>query len=275
MAHPIKRLPTGPTSVVETITPELAREWLGRNTHNRHLRGDTVSAYARDMRAGRWHFTGEAVKFAADGTLLDGQHRLQAVVQAGVSVQMLVVHGLDPATQAAMDTGRKRTAADFLSLAGEKGSALIAATAKLVLTNAGRPDRQVSHGEIAELLEAEPFLRTICTEITPRLPVAGITPAVHAYCYWRLDKVSPDRCAAFFTALHSLAELPKTSPILALNRRLTSGGTLGRRTRTHRHELVALTFMAWNAWVRNEPRTIIKLAFTADGRISISEPVAG
>ncbi|MDO0930218.1 hypothetical protein QQY66_00225 [Streptomyces sp. DG2A-72] len=55
------------------VSPALARHWLTEhNTHNRSLRPRVVAAYARDMHAGRWMDNGETIKFAADGTLLDG-----------------------------------------------------------------------------------------------------------------------------------------------------------------------------------------------------------
>ncbi len=52
-----------PSASVVMVDPETARRWLGRNTHNRRIRLRVVAAYARDMSAGNWHITGEAIKF--------------------------------------------------------------------------------------------------------------------------------------------------------------------------------------------------------------------
>lgn len=60
------------------IDPATAERWLKANKRNRKLRRGPVLAYARDMAAGNWRLTGEAIKFAPDGTLLDGQHLLGA-----------------------------------------------------------------------------------------------------------------------------------------------------------------------------------------------------
>ena len=81
------------------VTPELAREWLGFNTHNRNMRARTVLAYAADMASGDWRWTGDSVKFATDGTLLDGQHRLAAIAEAGCTITTLIVRGLKNDTQ--------------------------------------------------------------------------------------------------------------------------------------------------------------------------------
>jgi hypothetical protein len=37
-----------------TITPEMAEQWLGKNTKNRPLKKTKIEQYARDIAAGRW-----------------------------------------------------------------------------------------------------------------------------------------------------------------------------------------------------------------------------
>ena len=45
----------------ETVTPEIAYTWLERNTCNRNVIQLVVDRYARDMKSGRWHLTGDPV----------------------------------------------------------------------------------------------------------------------------------------------------------------------------------------------------------------------
>lgn len=70
------------TAKVETITPDIAKTMLGENVNNRRISHDNVNMFAREMRNGEWRFNGEAIKFSKDGRLLDGQHRLLAVIAA-------------------------------------------------------------------------------------------------------------------------------------------------------------------------------------------------
>jgi hypothetical protein len=110
------------TYKMTAITPELAAAWLeNRNTHNRPLRDYRIAELARDMSAGRWHDTGEPIKFDYNDALLDGQHRLGAIVASGVTIEMLVIWGLQPETQDYMDIGLKRSVADSLRDAGRRG----------------------------------------------------------------------------------------------------------------------------------------------------------
>lgn len=102
---------------IETITPSQAEKYLQRNINNRPLRRSLVNQYAKDMAAGNWRLTHQGAAFNCDGTLLDGQHRLAAIIQSGVPVQMLVARGVDSRSQLVMDDHSKRSAGDALSLA--------------------------------------------------------------------------------------------------------------------------------------------------------------
>lgn len=105
---------------IETITAKQAEDYLKFNTNNRSLRKALVSQYARDMSAGKWRLTHQGLAFNCDGTLLDGQHRLAAIVQSGVTVQMLVARGVDSRSQLVMDDHAKRSAGDALSLSRQE-----------------------------------------------------------------------------------------------------------------------------------------------------------
>lgn len=74
------------------------------------------------MEAGRWRLNGETVKFSATGHLYDGQHRLNAVVQSGTTVPMVVIRGLGDDVMPTVDAGAKRSYSDALKLSGEENT---------------------------------------------------------------------------------------------------------------------------------------------------------
>jgi hypothetical protein len=89
--EPIEIHPGLRVQVVE-VTPSIATHWLKHNhADNRTLGERTVEGMANDMRSGAWKLTHQAIAFNGDGDLIDGQHRLSAVVMANVPVQMFVV----------------------------------------------------------------------------------------------------------------------------------------------------------------------------------------
>lgn len=107
--------PPEPESTIELVTPEMARNWLDGRTRNRNVRDPKISEYALDMEAGRWHVAA-ALVFNADGELIDGQHRLEAVVDYGEPVLFSVVRNAVPEAMLVVDTGLKRTLANFLQM---------------------------------------------------------------------------------------------------------------------------------------------------------------
>jgi hypothetical protein len=115
-----------------TVTPELAATWLERNTRNRPLSQHTVNKYAKDMAAGRWVINGETIKLNGD-VVVDGQHRLWACVQSGVSFVSVVVFELPGDVFDTIDAGRPRRASDALSIAGYVNARTLAGVVRIVL----------------------------------------------------------------------------------------------------------------------------------------------
>lgn len=101
---------------VELITPELAKKYLERNTLNRPLRRHVVNFYADQIKRGQWRLNGQGISFAIGGALIDGQHRLNAVINANTPVYMLVTRNCDPDGLPTIDTGINRRISDVFSL---------------------------------------------------------------------------------------------------------------------------------------------------------------
>lgn len=79
-----------------------------------------VAAMAEDMKAGRWIATHQGIAIGKSGRLLDGQHRLSAVIKAGVPVEMMVTFDIDESAIDAIDRGRKRSVADCFAFSEEE-----------------------------------------------------------------------------------------------------------------------------------------------------------
>lgn len=103
---------------VQLVTPDLARSWLDHNKENRPIRQAFVERWARTMRAGKWRLTHEGIAFDTEGRLIDGQHRLLALVLAGVSVQFTVFRNVDPEARIVIGTGATRSAFDVSVITG-------------------------------------------------------------------------------------------------------------------------------------------------------------
>jgi hypothetical protein len=99
------------------VSPEWAKQVLEtQNTGNRRMRRWWAEAMAAAMRRGEWVTTHQGIAFTQDGRLLDGQHRLQAVVLAGIAVSMVVFKDVPNEAFSVLDIGVKRSIADSTGL---------------------------------------------------------------------------------------------------------------------------------------------------------------
>lgn len=98
-------------SIIMDVTPIQAATWLESNKFNRKISDVSVLRYARDMAAGQWTLNHQGIAFGDDGVLVDGQHRLMAVVKSGETVKMMVTWG---ANRVGIDELRARSAADVI-----------------------------------------------------------------------------------------------------------------------------------------------------------------
>jgi len=120
------------------ITPEVAKELLLRNKSNRTINPSRVERYAREMREGNWmEDTGELIKISVSGTILDGQHRLHAIIKSGIPIYIHVATNMKDDIFKVIDTGKARNAGDIFKIAGVKNATATSAIVQMYnfLTN--------------------------------------------------------------------------------------------------------------------------------------------
>lgn len=105
-----------PEMRVVTITPAMAQSWLKRNSGNRPLKQSHVLRLAKAIGAGGWKLTGDPIRFSETGKLIDGQHRLQAIVLADQPAQCVVMQGLSDDIFDVIDSGSVRSRADAVHI---------------------------------------------------------------------------------------------------------------------------------------------------------------
>jgi hypothetical protein len=252
------------------ITPDKAREYLGRNTKNRHLNPYKVEAYSGAMRRGEWKLNGDAIRFSESGVLLDGQHRLQAVINSEIDVRTLVVTGLHEEAQETMDRGRTRTLSDMLRLRGEVNTALLGSVtagaftySKLgtLYTGAFQPAATVQ--QLLEFLEKHPDLRD-CLGVPNYKRIVGLITPTMACCMNYLFKLTDEEDAYEFWNLLSTGDgLASGNAVFPLRDRLINEQMKpqGKISPTVR---AALTIKAFNYW--REGRVIKTLRWGGGGK---------
>lgn len=114
------------------VTPRLAKNYLEFNPKNRKIKDGHVLFLSNEMKQGRWAENGESIIFDKNLNLVDGQHRLRAIIKSGKSYWISIFRGVKKSAIATMDTGSNRSAADVLQMNGFKYSNGVAALIKVI-----------------------------------------------------------------------------------------------------------------------------------------------
>lgn len=238
------------------VTPDLAAEWLVHNTHNRSLKRLAIARFASDMKNGDWRFNGEPIRFAIDGTLIDGQNRLHAIIESGCTVRMLVARNLPMEVQETTDTGTARKLPDILALRGEVNSSSLAALVRRVhgWKNGRRRSlgsgQDTSHLAMIRTLEEHPELRDLLQPSRTVADNCGMPASVVGIAWWVFQQIDYEDAGFFFARLGDGQGLLKGDPIYELRR--TVQETKSNRGERNQTWLLAITIKAWNAYRNGE-----------------------
>lgn len=208
---------------VESINPVKAKAYLATNHANRPVTPTNVGKLAAAMKAGDWALNGEALKFDDHGNLIDGQHRLHAVIAANATIETLVIRGIARETFNTIDTGRVRSAGDVLAIHGFKNVNILAAAAKLVCCHdAGNiysfSNMSVSNKAIEACVENNPGLIPWCSDHTTKHIYSASMRAAISYLYVRKG-CSEERVKEFWERLGDGVGLTVDSPVRQLRER--------------------------------------------------------
>ncbi|MCK9929457.1 hypothetical protein MXD62_20115 [Frankia sp. Mgl5] len=249
---------------IVNVTPDMAADWLAnRNTRNRNLGDRRVAGYIAEMNRGDWRFNGDAIRFDTDGNLLDGQHRLAAIVGSGATQPFVLAVGLPASAQDTMDQGAKRTIGNVLQMHGMADSSNIAAAAQLcwgyvhgTLGNAQSQQRRGTSQQIVTFVDGRAETLDAALKqgraLRKMLPIRISTAAA---AYWIIAQAEPEYAALFWGPLLDGAGLTSGSPILVLRNRLTREAGAPRKAETR--QILAAYIKAWNAWLEDRPISLL------------------
>lgn len=253
------------------ITPDMAEMMIEKqNKHNRAISERKVDQYARDMKRGEWITNGEAIKISGTNLILDGQHRLLAIINSGKTIEMLIITGLPEKAQESMDQGRMRTFNDMLKLRGEGDYHNLAAITRIIYSFqtcgvpiAGWAGITPSNQQLSTTLKnnnSDIHKSLAFSNQTKRkwIPISTVG-ALHML----FSSVDEADANAFFTGLLVGENLDRTSPIYVLRERLINEYHFASERRMHLRTKVVFIIKAWNAWKQGTPMT--KLMWNGGG----------
>ncbi len=214
------------------VTPVLAADWLKRNRKNRKLKTPTLEAYARDMRNGDWYLTHQGIAFDDAGNLIDGQHRLEAIVRSKKSINLFVSAGWPSTigkarTMDAVDRGANRSLADQLHLQHglplkEAGRVVQIANSIGAMASGGSRVRKSSTACVLAVFEA--YAAEIKFVLANPIITRGVGSATVASVIVLARAAWPDKTDDFLTRLKTGENLIRGNAILELRNWLMGDG---------------------------------------------------
>ena len=246
-----------PSICVSEITPELARQWLTLNVSNRaespvHIK--KLEGYIRD---GLWRMTGDPIRFSKAGKLIDGQHRLQAILNSGMAVQCVVMRDLENDIFDVLDSGKARGKTDVLFV--EYGLPMEVCKVLSSSVGAAIDYQQQQYGfgaksgkaEMREFVKANPSI--ICSaqyaqKLPHQTPVPKSIAAFFHFYAARRSEVDAER----FMERFMVGAVEGSNDNLLHLRNLCMNGRANRRL-VGRAEVIGRLIRIWNAEQRGQP----------------------
>ncbi|MEV6744249.1 hypothetical protein AB0N21_07565 [Streptomyces sp. NPDC051080] len=259
-----------PTPRLVQVTPEMSEILLSRTVVNRRLDWGQVDFLADSIIRGEWQLTHQGIALDGPldtGCLLDGQHRLNAIIKAGIPVWIYVFEGLPRTAFPVLDTGKRRSGVDTLSSTGEKYLPVLYSTIRHVLLFKNMPDSswsgngsRIANGRIlAAYNEDSGMYREAVAmgrEISRHVFASQTGMAVG---YFVTAEAAPAvKADSWIEGLTSGANLEIGDPRLALTK-VPHMRVRSAKRRYAMREQVAIYIKSWNAWVQGEK--IEKLGF--------------
>lgn len=249
------------------LTPEDAMKLLEYNRLNRPLSQPHVTRIATQIVDGKWRFNGDTIKIAAGGDVLDGQHRLWAIIESKQAVETILVSGIDPDAFSTIDTIRKsRSGSDILTLMGASRhrKAMAGALAWLLRWQSGKlvnyraPENRIENSDIEEAFRTHQGISSAAERAAGLRRLANVS--VMTFLYYILANRNSDIADRMMDTLENPAGVGINDPFFRLRAYFTSDHHMKKDALM----TIALTIKAANA--AQEHRTVSVLAWRQNGK---------
>lgn len=249
------------------FTPELAGELLQLNNANRPLRNDLVKHYSDQMKAGEWMFAGGTVNISNAGMLLDGQHRLEAIIRTGMSQIFNIQTGLDNMVFQTLDTGRMRTASDTAYVAGfTKDYTNVARLIRLIIMYEkfgledylANKERLATNAQLMNWIYAHEKEKKVIQETVRRAhsyydKVPFISMGWMSLLLYVVSKKNPQGITTFLDQVTNKDQknISQHPNLRAIRTKFYEMSVTGKRSQLRTGYKLAVVIKAWNLWLKN------------------------
>ncbi len=247
------------------ITPRLAKDLLEANVLNRRVNKPVEQRYLNDMISGKWiEGTGETIKISKTGRILDGQHRLRALIKSGLSFYFYVSSNIDDKVFSVLDTGKSRNATDCFKVACVKNENQIPSIIAMynLLKDNRRAGTQIHKKATNADLLAAYFENEIFWQEVVRMAHSYylsfakiLSPSFIGGFYAYFNDLDPEKSEPFISQLTTGIAI--SNPAINLLRNKLMQDKMSQRKMPINLK-IALIIKTWNIYIKNSNIKVLK-----------------
>jgi hypothetical protein len=245
------------------ITPSLAKQILEKNIKNRRIKQPTIDRYVKDMIIGKWkEDTAEVIKISKSGVVLDGQHRLTALIKANINLFFHIAYDIDDSVYTVLDSGSLRSSSDSFKIEGIKLSNIVPSIInthdQLIKNKIHLKRKDLCTDSLLEIY----YQRQRFWDDTSNKSINWyqnfskiLSPSIIGGVYARIYDINEDKAFKFMNELCTGSEITNNT-ILLLRQKLISDKLSQRRLSTENK--LALIIKTWLFYKDNKEPKILK-----------------
>jgi len=259
------------TKVVK-INAEIAAEMLKSNIDNRAETKAHIRFLKSQMDEGKWKFTADPIKISKTGRILDGQHRLMAIIESNTEHDFLICYDLDDEIFDVLDTGKNRSAANVLSIKGFDSYVAVATLTKMIIRyNSGAYSglligagnyvggrKSITNQDILEFAQSNDLLSYVRFGSALNDKCKLLTGTVYAFFYYLFTNIDEEAANIFFERLVSGVDLTHKDPILYLRNKLIDD--MGANNKMNSRSKMGYVLKCWNLYRKQEECSFVRFS---------------
>ncbi len=257
-------------SVRMKIDPARAQQLLRFNEGNRPCSRVFVEKYSAMMKADRWHFNpADAIVVSDDGRLINGQHRLQAVILSDTEQEFMVYFDAEADAFLLMDRPNPRSGGDYLAMQDVKHPLVVAAALKWIVNEERAREKAAASGscriyqwaiepdETRDAFKRHPNIvksaRNWTKLTTPR---RMFQPAIATWLHYRFSEIDPIHADYYFEKLSFGEDCSRGMPEFTVRTWLCNA--LSSVHRPVPETVAAIIVKGWNASIRGREMLVAR-----------------
>lgn len=253
---------------IEEIDAFTAKRYFETIKLERKISASNLNRISYKLLNKHWiNLNGDTILFDCNGNLIDGQHRLLAIIKTGIPIVTFVIRGIEASIFYGKDKGKNRSISDTLSMLDYSNTNVLAATLKLLwmyknnslkqiglrLNVSGKVNREFDDRNAVNLLKEHKHLNISIAnslKLYRKQNIHLFTASMLSFYFYILPYIEPKDAITFLETIVGIKENINTPMQYLIKRAFSSYKTPLYRDKLSVIEFYAITNKCWNCFIQ-------------------------